>query len=181
MYDPPVNKTQNLTHLMHNLNLMSQKQPFDSINSTSNTEAVRRSQQVHPSTTTHKDSRPLSGHAGQSKPQKTIENRYPVTSQLVMDREALARTLDHDHNSKVPNKEIQINQQRKSFYETQPLTSVLNNQTVRTPQGVSVQLSSHLRSSHNNAGSGKKDTMITIQPSSTSHYKERSSSIQNKD
>jgi hypothetical protein len=52
---------------------------------------------------------------------------------------------------------------------------------VRTPQGVSVQLSSNLRSSYNNAGSGKKDTMSTIQPSSTNHYKERSSSIQNKD
>ena len=106
---------------MHNLNLISQKQPFDSINSNSD---VRRSQQVHPSTTTHKDSRPLTAHV--QKPKNTIENRYPVTSQLVMDREALVRTLDHEQNSKVPNKEIQINQQRKSFYETQPLTSVLN-------------------------------------------------------
>ena len=63
-----------------------------------------------------------------------------------MDRETLARTLDHEaaasrmmSDSKGrsnPTHDIQIEKNKKNFYETQPIGH--NPQTVRTPQSMSI-------------------------------------------
>ena len=105
------NKIQNLTQLMNNLNMLTQKTTFDSVASqhmrTSQAPGdVRKSfQHTQPisslSTGTHKEkeSRNAAQPIPSSRINPTVEGRYPITSQLVMDKEYLARTLDPDANN----------------------------------------------------------------------------------